>query len=245
MILRGPGYRGSVTSVRRTTGIVACGAALAALLVACGATVRHDLYDSGGAALGAAATSAALATSPSPSPSTATPSPPASPTATATAPAVKPGTLLIGDSVMLGAKAQLVRRGLRVDAVESRQFHTGLGLVTLAVARGTLPRTLVVHLGTNGSLTTKDCRAVVDAAGPDRQVFLMTPHAPRSWIAADIMNLRRCVAGYPAGRAVLVDWNAQAARHRVWFYADGIHLNGRGRAAYASVIAVALATHRT
>jgi hypothetical protein len=144
---------------------------------------------------------------------------------------------------MLGAKAQLVGHGRTVDAVESRQFHTGLGLVTRALARGTLPANLVVHLGTNGTLAVADCRALVDAAGPDRRVLFVTPHAPRPWIAADIAHLSQCSAAYPTGQVVLVDWNGPATRHPGWFYADGIHLNGPGRTAYAAVISAALAAH--
>jgi hypothetical protein len=208
------------------------GAVVATALVACGTvTIRHDLYG--------------------PNPAPTVPAPPAStspaPTLAAapapTTPAVRAGTLLIGDSVMLGAKAQLVGHGRTVDAVESRQFHTGLGVVTRAAERGTMPATLVVHLGTNGTLAVSDCRAMVDAAGPDRRVFLVTPHAPRTWIAADIAHLTQCSAAYPAGQVVLVDWNGPAARHPGWFYADGIHLNGPGRTAYAAVISAALAAH--
>jgi hypothetical protein len=195
--------------------------------------MRHDLY-------GATPAPTSPVTVVEPGPNAA---PPVSATPTATQPAVRPGTLLIGDSVMLGAKAELAGRGRTIDAVESRQFHTGLTVVTRAVARGTMPATLVVHLGTNGTLAVADCRAVVDAAGPSRRVFFVTPHAPRSWIAPDIAHLTRCGSAYADGRVVLVDWNGLAARHPGWLYSDGIHLNGPGRTAYAAVITAALDQH--
>ncbi len=211
------------------------GAVAATALVACGTvTIRHDLYGANPAPNGQA----------EPAPPTAAVTPSAAAAPPVQAPTAPPGTLLIGDSVMLGAKSELVRRGLTVDAVESRQFHAGLGLVTLAVARGSLPANLVVHLGTNGTLAVADCRAVVDHAGPSRRVFFVTPHAPRSWIAPDIMHLTQCRAAYPDGRVVLVDWNAQAARHPGWFYSDRIHLNGPGRVAYAAVITATLDKYR-
>jgi hypothetical protein len=209
------------------------GAVVATALAACGTvTIRHDLYG----------------TNPAPhvpagNESTSTSAAPTSPATPTVAPVpVRPGTLLVGDSVMLGAKAELAGRGLTVDAVESRQFHTGVGLVTRAAARGTLPANLVVHLGTNGTLAVADCRAVVAAAGPDRRVFLVTPHAPRAWIAGDIAHLRQCMAASPAGRTVLVDWNGPALKHPAWFYSDRIHLNGRGRTAYAALITAAIAS---
>jgi len=221
--------------VPRTLRVAVSGAVVATTLVACGAvTIRHDLY---GAAPAPAAPVALASAIPTPTVSAApAPAAPAAPT-------VRPGTLLVGDSVMLGAKAALAGHGRTVDAVESRQFHTGVGVVTRAVGRGTLPATLVVHLGTNGTLAVADCRAVVDAAGPQRRVFFVTPHAPRSWIATDIVHLTRCSAAYPAGQVVLVDWNGPASRHPAWFYSDGIHLNGPGRTAYAAVISAALAAH--
>jgi hypothetical protein len=218
--------------VPRTLRFAVSGAVVATTLVACGTvTIRHDLY---GAAPAPAAPVARASVAPTPAVS-ASPAP--------AAPAVHPGALLVGDSVMLGAKAALVGHGRTVDAVESRQFHTGVGVVTRAAGRGRLPANLVVHLGTNGTLAVADCRAVVDAAGPDRRVFFVTPHAPRSWIAADIAHLTQCSAAYPAGQVVLIDWNGPASRHPAWFYSDGIHLNGPGRTAYAAVISAALAAH--
>jgi hypothetical protein len=219
-------------SLPRTLRFAVSGAVVVSALVACGTvTIRHDLY---GAAPAPATPLAPARVAP-------TPTFPAAPAPTA--PPVRRGTLFVGDSVMLGAKAALAGHGRTVDAVESRQFHTGVGVVTRAAGRDRLPANLVVHLGTNGTLAVADCRAVVDAAGPDRKVFLVTPHAPRSWIAADIAHLTQCSAAYPAGQVVLVDWNGPASRHPAWFYSDGIHLNGPGRTAYAAVISAALAAH--
>jgi len=67
-------------------------------------------------------------------------------------------------------------------------------------------------------------------------VFFVTAHAPRSWIAGDNANLVACDAAYPGRQVVLIDWNRPAAMHAAWFYSDGIHLNGKGRAAYAAVV---------
>jgi hypothetical protein len=222
-------------SFPRTLRFAVSGVVVASALGACGTvTIRHDLYGTNPAPAPAVASTGPTSTAPASSPA---------PALVAAAPTVRPGTLLIGDSVMLGAKAQLAGHGRTVDAVESRQFHTGLVIVTRAVKRGTMPANLVVHLGTNGTLAVADCRAMVDAAGSQRRVFFVTPHAQRSWIAADIAHLAQCRAAYPAGQVVLVDWHKTAARHPTWFYADGIHLNGPGRTAYAAVISTALATH--
>jgi len=216
-----------VPSFPRTLGLVVVGVAVTTALTGCGSgLITRDLTRV-----------PAPSASPSSSPTTPSPSPTLEQPAPTPEPVVIPtGIAAYGDSVMLGAKAELTARGVSVDAVESRQFHSGVKLVRSAADKGTLPRNVVVHLGTNGSLAVKDCRAIVDAAGPDRRVFFVTAHAPRPWIAGDNANLVACVAAYTAPQVVLIDWNRSAARRAGWFYSDGIHLNGKGRAAYAAVV---------
>jgi hypothetical protein len=53
--------------------------------------------------------------------------------------AIPPGRLAIGDSVMLGAREELRARGMRVNAVVSRQFRDAVPLVEQLKAAGTLP----------------------------------------------------------------------------------------------------------
>ena len=79
---------------------------------------------------------------------TPTPTPTATPTPTpveTTPPPPPPEEVgavsSIGDSVMLGAAADLAARGVTVDAVESRQFGAMLELVRAGVAAGTLGHT--------------------------------------------------------------------------------------------------------
>jgi len=219
-----------VPSFPRTLGLLVVGVAATTALTGCGSgLITRDLTRV-----------PSVSSSPSSTPSTAAPSPSTSLEQPAPAPepvVIPTGIAAYGDSVMLGAKAELAARGVTVDAIESRQFHSGVSIVRNAAAKGTLPKNVVVHLGTNGSLAVKDCRAIVDAAGPDRRVFFVTTHAPRPWIAGDNANLVACDADFPGRQVVLIDWHRPAARHAAWFYSDGIHLNGKGRAAYAAVVA--------
>jgi len=218
-----------VPSFPRTLSAAVVGVAVVATIGACGTvTVGHSLRDGG---------TGARVSGPSPSPS---------PTATvqqAAAPAPPPepvlapeGRAAFGDSVMLGAEAELVKSKVRVDALVGRQFHSGIVLLRRAVGSGTLPRNVIVHLGTNGSLAVDDCRAIVDKVGETRRLFFVTVHGPRSWMAGDNAHLAACAASFPEGRVVLVPWDATAKSHPEWFYADGIHLNGKGRAAYAALV---------
>ena len=191
---------------------------------------------------------------------TAAPSPDTSPASTAAtaatatmaaAPVPSPGTTVpsgawgIGDSVMLGSHRLLNAAGIRVDAVVSRQFGQAVSRLRALRRTGHLPANVIVHLGTNGVVTLADCRELVDAAGSQRRVFLVTVYASRSWIARDNVRLRTCAASYAAHHVVLVDWRRAAAQHPQWFGSDGIHPNIPGRRAYTGLITRSLAAYRT
>lgn len=140
----------------------------------------------------------------------------------------------IGDSVMLGAKSQLKRRGFTVDATVSRQAYSAPAMVRKRGAA--LPRTLVVHLGTNGTFPLETCRRLVQNAGPNRRVFLVTVSVPRSWERSNNATIRRCAASFPASRVTVVDWQGLASRHPEWFYSDGVHLRSAGARGYARLV---------
>lgn len=147
--------------------------------------------------------------------------------------AVQSDTLAVGDSVMLGARWALQKRGIAVDAKVSRQARTGPGLLRAKGSR--LPRNVVVHLGTNGPMRLADCQDVIRAAGPQRRVFLVTVKADRRWIAGNNQTLRHCASGFP-GRVSIIDWAWAARRHPAWLYADGIHLRPAGARAFARLV---------
>ena len=140
----------------------------------------------------------------------------------------------IGDSVMLGAKGALKGTGFGVDAVESRQAYSGPALVRKRGA--SLPANVVVHLGTNGTYPLSTCKALVRAAGPQRRVFLVTVHVPRSWAKANNAVLRQCDEAFAPDRVHVIDWNAVASSHPKWLYGDGIHLRPSGGAAFAALL---------
>lgn len=145
--------------------------------------------------------------------------------------------LAIGDSVMLGAKWTLTKRGIDVDAEVSRQASSAPRLVARRGDR--LPPDVVVHLGTNGTLDAADCEAVMKAAGPERTVHWVTIAAKRRWVPGNNRVIRACIQRHP-GRAALIDWAWAAKQHPEWLYADGIHLRPAGAKAYARLVANAV-----
>jgi lysophospholipase L1-like esterase len=149
---------------------------------------------------------------------------------------VATGRYALGDSVMLGARSGLTARGFQVNAAESRQFSAAVSIVRAKVANRTLPRNVVLALGTNGYIRTSDCTAIVSAAGTARRIFLVTNRVPRTWQASNNRVLKACDAAFTSSRVVLVDWYTYSAGRASWFYSDGIHLKPAGRSAYATML---------
>lgn len=143
----------------------------------------------------------------------------------------------VGDSIMLDIQSDLQADipGSRVDGLVSRQFDTGIGIVQADRASGTLGNVLVVELGTNGSVTSSDFDAMMQAASGVRRVVFVNVNVPRPWEAGDNATLAAGVARYP-GVAVLADWNALSTPHPEWFTPDQVHLQPAGAQALAALI---------
>ena len=142
---------------------------------------------------------------------------------------------VLGDSVMLGAAAELSAAGFCVDVVQSRAFVNGLHQVLTLNAGARLGPIVVVALGTNGPIGDSDLGADdvrpdggADGrrrddvrqpwlrAGQQRQAARPTRHVPER----PDRRLGQRGAGVP-GRCL---------------YDDGIHLRPDGRTYYAQQI---------
>ena len=146
--------------------------------------------------------------------------------------------LVIGDSVTLGAKANiesLIPKSF-VDAKESRGIETATGIIAGYAASGRLARTIVISLATNQrNITDATLRDIVNVAGNDKTFILITAYAgplqPRETQNAalkEFANNNRNV--------YLADWWAIAHNNWSLMYADHIHLNPEGRETYARML---------
>ena len=144
------------------------------------------------------------------------------------------GRYAIGDSVMLGARDDLIARGFRVNAQVSRQFRDVVPLVRELAAGGHLPVNVIVHLGTNGLIDGADCDRLVHVAGRDRHVWLVTVKVPRPYRDPNNARLRACAHRHD--NVSIVDWYGLSRYHTGWFYRDGYHLRPVGRHAYAALL---------
>ena len=161
------------------------------------------------------------------------------PTPTPTPLVIAPGAVVltaIGDSVLLGMKDHLERtyRGVNVDAAVGRQGNQGLLRARALRDAGQLAPAVVVHLGTNGYLSERQLRDLLDDLGDRQKVVLVNFHAERRWVAPNNALLARVAPDYP--QVTLVNWEGISRRHPEYFVQDGIHLTGRGIMAFADLI---------
>jgi hypothetical protein len=149
--------------------------------------------------------------------------------------ALAPGhraALVVGDSTGIFAAPLLARRGIEADAQECRQFETGVELLRGRRAAGTLGHLVVLALGANGPVSAAQIDAALRAAGRERVLGLVTPRN----LAASA-NAMRAAASRRPGRILLIDWQRFSAGHDGWFASDGLHVNQKGAAAFARLIA--------
>ena len=175
-------------------------------------------------------------------PATATAAPAAAqPVATLSAPLVAGRVTAIGDSVMLGAASALQARlgdGLWLDAKQNRQFPDGVATLRSLRDSGQLGTTVVVQLGTNGTVDPGNFDEMMQALSGARRVVIVTAKVPRPW--EDQVNGTLTDGAKRYKNAVILDWHNIGGAHPEYFYDDAIHLRPEGATAYAELVAAAI-----
>jgi peptidoglycan/LPS O-acetylase OafA/YrhL len=184
------------------------------------APTAADTVAPGGTALPATTTTAAPTTT---APPTTLPPP--------------PPVVALGDSVMLGAADELTEEGIYVDATVSRQMQTVVPEVEQLRDAGRLPQAMVVHLGTNGTLSDDTVNAFFGALTSVPKVVVLTVRAPgKSWIDGNNAKIVALPAQFP--NVSVLYWDGLAGQcPGNCFYDDGIHLRQEGQDYYSALIA--------
>jgi hypothetical protein len=160
--------------------------------------------------------------------------------APAQAPTTPPSISMFGDSVMLGAReellAQFAGQPVSVDAVEDRSL---LGAIDLFRQAGpALGEVVVLDLGYNDAADPAVFRERVDAAmtalANVRRVFWLNQHDWGPGRAAMNAELAAAQARHP--NLTVIDWNAEVTAHPDEVYADSIHLTPSGQTAMAALV---------
>ena len=105
----------------------------------------------------------------------------------------------------------------------------GQGLDILQQRRdaGTLPRVVIVALGTNWIITRADVRRALAILGKRRLLVLVTPRELGGGSGSDAQVVRAAGRRHPQ-RIRVADWVRVSAGHSSWFAGDGIHLGQGG-----------------
>jgi hypothetical protein len=116
----------------------------------------------------------------------------------------------VGESVMLGATAQLQAGGVVVNAAVSRQGTSVAQVIELLRAAGQIGRTVVIQTGTNGSVSDATLDRIMRSLPADEtpHVVFLTVKAPRGWIADNNTRIRALPSRYP--NVTVVDWELAA-----------------------------------
>jgi peptidoglycan/LPS O-acetylase OafA/YrhL len=168
---------------------------------------------------------------------TAAKTPPTAPAAAPPFAPAPPRVTAIGDSVMLGAQRALVQflgDRLQLDANVSRHMPEAIDVVRTLRAAGQLGDEVVLHLGTNGTVTDGQFEEMMQLLVGVKRVLVVNAKVDRPWEQQVNETLAAGVQRYP--NAVLFDWHAAGDAHPELFVADGVHLTGDGARYYALLI---------
>ncbi len=149
-------------------------------------------------------------------------------------------TLVLGDSVILGARSALLRAfpAAYVDAEVGRQASQGLAVLKLFFATHKTPDFVVIHLGTNGYIYEKHLRQILEFLRNSTRVVVVNNYADRRWTAQNNELIQKVLVDFDNVR--LVDWSAIGSENPGYFVADGVHLSGKGLRRFVNAIGEAL-----
>ncbi len=144
--------------------------------------------------------------------------------------------VLVGDSVSLGANAQLNEafpHGL-IDTEGNRQIYEVLPVFEDYIKQGIVGDTVVFSLSTNGYAEPDELEQLMSLCGTERSVYFVNIRVPDNRCEPNNAAIQECVDKHD--NAHLLDWYSLTAGHDDWLSEDGIHLNGDGRDEYVRLI---------
>src|SRR5690606_8893615 len=129
--------------------------------------------------------------------------------------------------------------GISVDAVVSRQMRTAPELIGAQVDAGTLRDTVVLGLGTNGSIDEQVLDTVHELIGPERHLVLVNVQAPRGWTEGVNATLGSYAQRHR--NVELANWHDAIAPQLSLLAGDRIHAGGADAGAvYVGALTAAL-----
>jgi peptidoglycan/LPS O-acetylase OafA/YrhL len=152
-----------------------------------------------------------------------------------------PRIVMLGDSVMIGAEANLEKRlgpGFSMDAKVGRQADEFIAIIEKIKKGGHHPQAMVIQWGNNGPLYSEDMEALRKATTNVGQLFLISDHAPVSW--QDESNEAIAEASKLWHDTTEIPWAKAAEEGGESLFWDGIHLTPKGAGVYARLVSQVL-----
>jgi peptidoglycan/LPS O-acetylase OafA/YrhL len=152
----------------------------------------------------------------------------------------KSPVFLLGDSVMVGATDELVKRlpNASLDSQVGRQLSKGIQILNERKANNTLSDTVIIHLGNNSPINQHQIDDLVSLLTEKRKIVFVNLKLPRNYELSNNQLLDAAAKKHPNIR--VVDWHSHSMNATNIFGKDGIHLLGNGAKLYAELIANAL-----
>jgi hypothetical protein len=142
----------------------------------------------------------------------------------------------IGDSVMAASALALAAAmpGIYIDAKPDREMPAGLAIVRRLAATGRLRPVVVIGLGTNYIVTTKQLNTLMNILGPSRKLVLINTYVPDAWSrqvnATEAAFIRQHPSVTPA------DWFDTIRNRMNLLWPDHIHPEIPGTYVYARMV---------
>jgi hypothetical protein len=142
----------------------------------------------------------------------------------------------IGDSVMAASAMALAAAmpGIYIDAKPDRQMPAGLAILRRLADTGRLRPVVVIGLGTNYIVTTRQLNEMMRILGPDHKLVLINTYVPDAWSkqvnATEAAFIRQHPSVTPA------DWYDTIKNRMNVLWPDHIHPEIPGTYVYARMV---------
>jgi hypothetical protein len=142
----------------------------------------------------------------------------------------------IGDSVMAASALALAAAmpGIYIDAKPDREMPAGLAIVRRLAATGRLRPVVVIGLGTNYIVTTKQLNALMKILGPSRKLVLINTYVPDAWSRQVNATEAAFVRQHPS--VTPADWFDTIRNRMNLLWPDHIHPEIPGTYVYARMV---------
>jgi hypothetical protein len=142
----------------------------------------------------------------------------------------------IGDSVMAASAMALAAAmpGIYIDAKPDRQMPAGLAIVRRLAETGRLRPVVVIGLGTNYIVTTKQLNVLMKILGPHRKLVLINTYVPDAWSKQVNATEAAFIQQHPS--VTPADWFDTIRNRMNLLWPDHIHPEIPGTYVYARMV---------